>query len=107
MAPASSRWMLIMNPAESPPLACWKAPEILDSTPKHSKRSGNGASNLEQLGTSGHLLHSLTGGSDLEMDGERCFQLMDTDSPELFGRWVASWSDLVSFEVIALEKPSL
>lgn len=41
----------------------------------------------------------------LEKDGDRCFQLMETDTPELFEKWIASWSDLVSFEVIELEKP--
>jgi len=41
----------------------------------------------------------------LEKDGDRCFQLMETDSPEFFETWIASWSDLVSFEVIELEKP--
>lgn len=41
----------------------------------------------------------------LEKDGDRCFQLMETDSPDLFGKWIASWSDLVSFEVIELERP--
>lgn len=41
----------------------------------------------------------------LEKDGDRCFQLMETDSPELFETWTASWSDLVSFEVIELEMP--
>ena len=41
----------------------------------------------------------------LEKDGVRCFQLMETDAPELFEKWIASWSDLVSFEVIELEKP--
>jgi hypothetical protein len=41
----------------------------------------------------------------LEKDGDRCFQLMETDSPELFEMWITSWSDLVSFEVIELEKP--
>ena len=43
----------------------------------------------------------------LEKDGVRCFQLMETDAPELFEKWIASWSDLVSFEVIELEKPPL
>ena len=41
----------------------------------------------------------------LEKDGDRCFQLMETDSPDLFEKWIASWSDLVSFEVIELERP--
>ena len=39
----------------------------------------------------------------LEKDGDRCFQLMETDSPVLFDQWTASWSDLVSFEIIELE----
>jgi hypothetical protein len=41
----------------------------------------------------------------LEKDGDRCFQLMETELPELFEEWITSWSDLVSFEVIELEKP--
>jgi hypothetical protein len=39
----------------------------------------------------------------LEQKGDRCFQLMETDSPALFDQWTAAWSDLVSFEIIALE----
>lgn len=39
----------------------------------------------------------------LEKDGDRCFQLMKTDAPALFDQWMASWSDLVSFEIIELE----
>lgn len=39
----------------------------------------------------------------LEKHGDRCFQLMETDSPELFGQWMAAWRDLVSFEIIELE----
>jgi hypothetical protein len=31
---------------------------------------------------------------------ERCFQLMETDDPALIERWVASWADLVDFEVV-------
>jgi hypothetical protein len=30
----------------------------------------------------------------------RCFQLMETDDPSLFDRWIAHWSDLGSFEVV-------
>ena len=40
----------------------------------------------------------------LEKDGDRCFQLMETDSPGLFERWTNEWNDLVSFEVIELEE---
>jgi hypothetical protein len=39
----------------------------------------------------------------LEKDGDLCFQLMQTDLPELFNDWISQWRDLVSFEVIALE----
>ncbi len=39
----------------------------------------------------------------LEKDGDRCFQLMETDSPKLFKEWTRHWSDLVSFEIIPLE----
>jgi hypothetical protein len=38
----------------------------------------------------------------VEKDGDRCFQLMETDSPQLFAMWIEKWSDLVSFEVIEL-----
>jgi uncharacterized protein DUF3303 len=30
---------------------------------------------------------------------ERCFQLMETDDPNLINEWIANWSDLVEFEV--------
>ena len=38
----------------------------------------------------------------LEKEGDRCFQLMETDSPSLFEVWTSAWNDLVSFEVIEL-----
>jgi hypothetical protein len=44
----------------------------------------------------------------LEKEGDRCFQLMETDRPELLNEWMNEWKDLVSFEVVELEllKPS-
>jgi hypothetical protein len=39
----------------------------------------------------------------VEQDGDRCFQLMETDNPELFPAWTAAWNDLVAFEIVALE----
>jgi hypothetical protein len=30
----------------------------------------------------------------------RCFQLMETDDPELFDAWVAEWGDLADFEIV-------
>jgi hypothetical protein len=29
-----------------------------------------------------------------------CFQLMETEDPSLFERWIAEWSDLVEFEIV-------
>jgi uncharacterized protein DUF3303 len=31
---------------------------------------------------------------------DRCFQLMETDSPELLDAWRAQWEDLVDFDVL-------
>jgi hypothetical protein len=31
---------------------------------------------------------------------DRCFQLMETDDPSLFGAWMARWDDLAGFEVV-------
>ena len=42
----------------------------------------------------------------LERDGERCFQLMETQDPSLFQHWVKHWDDLVRFEFVEIgEKP--
>lgn len=42
----------------------------------------------------------------LEANGDRCFQLMETNDPALFDRWMESWKDLVSIEIAELgEKP--
>ena len=42
----------------------------------------------------------------LEKDGDRCFQLMETEDPCLFQLWAEKWKDLVNIEVIELgEKP--
>jgi hypothetical protein len=30
----------------------------------------------------------------------RCFQLMETDDPALFGAWTAEWDDLADFEIV-------
>jgi hypothetical protein len=40
----------------------------------------------------------------LEKDGDTCYQLMETDSPQLFDKWIEQWKDLVSFKVIELEE---
>lgn len=42
----------------------------------------------------------------LTEDGTRCFQLMETEDPELFNLWIEKWSDLVRFEIIpVLDSP--
>jgi len=42
----------------------------------------------------------------LEKEGDRCFQLMETDDPSLLEVWLEEWKDLVAMEVIELgEKP--
>ncbi len=33
-------------------------------------------------------------------DFDRCFQLMKTEDPELFRKWIKKWEDLVDFEII-------
>ncbi len=38
----------------------------------------------------------------VDLGYSRCFQLMRTDDPALIDRWIASWSDLVRFEVVAV-----
>lgn len=44
----------------------------------------------------------------LEKDGDRCFQLMETDDPSLFQVWSEKWKDLVAMEIVELgEKPKL
>ena len=42
----------------------------------------------------------------LAKEGDRCFQLMETEDRSLFDLWAESWKDLVRFEIIELgEKP--
>jgi hypothetical protein len=37
-----------------------------------------------------------------EQNLDRCFQLMETDDPTLFEAWLAQWSDLGEFEIVAV-----
>lgn len=36
----------------------------------------------------------------VDLEFERCFQLMETDDPALFAIWIREWADLAEFEVI-------
>jgi len=37
-----------------------------------------------------------------EVNGDRCFQLMECDDVPLFQQWVAHWNDSVDFEIVAV-----
>ena len=39
-------------------------------------------------------------GSWIRQDLTRCYQVMDTDDRRLLDAWIASWADLIAFEVI-------
>ncbi len=56
----------------------------------------------ERFRNKGRMLpHGLTYiDSWVERNGNRCFQLMETEDGELFDVWIATWSDLVDFEVV-------
>jgi hypothetical protein len=36
----------------------------------------------------------------IEATYDRCFQVMETDDPELFRTWTSQWDDLMDFEII-------
>ncbi len=38
----------------------------------------------------------------LEKDGDRCFQLMETDNVSLFDAWIENWKDLTAFEIVEI-----
>lgn len=43
----------------------------------------------------------------LTADDRVCYQLMETDDPTTFDKWIAHWDDLVEFEIIDLkDKPT-
>jgi Protein of unknown function (DUF3303) len=41
----------------------------------------------------------------VDVNNNRCFQLMECDDVRLFEKWVAHWNDLVEFEIVAV-RPS-
>lgn len=36
----------------------------------------------------------------MNLEGTRCFQLMETPDPQLLMKWVQSWIELIEFEII-------
>jgi hypothetical protein len=41
-------------------------------------------------------------GSWVELNYDRCFQLMECDDPRLFEQWMVRWQDLMEFEIVAV-----
>jgi len=41
-------------------------------------------------------------GSWIEVNFDRCFQLMECDDARLLQQWIARWSDLMEFEIVPL-----
>jgi hypothetical protein len=42
----------------------------------------------------------------VDMSVSKCFQLMKTDDRALLDKWIASWSDLVEFEIVQVQSSS-
>lgn len=40
----------------------------------------------------------------VDVNFERCFQLMECDDESLFHEWIAHWQDLVEFEIIPVRR---
>ena len=38
----------------------------------------------------------------VDLNFERCFQVMDAESVEILREWTANWDDLIDFEIIAV-----
>ena len=36
----------------------------------------------------------------IEVNFERCFQVMECDDPALLQQWIAQWGDLMEFEIV-------
>jgi hypothetical protein len=36
----------------------------------------------------------------IEVNFDRCFQLMECDDPRMFQQWVIRWHDLMDFEIV-------
>jgi len=36
----------------------------------------------------------------VDLNFERCFQMMEADDEALFGEWTANWNDVVDFEIV-------
>ena len=39
-------------------------------------------------------------GSWIEVNFDRCFQLMECDDARMFQEWIINWNDLIEFEIV-------
>ncbi|WP_299843714.1 DUF3303 family protein [uncultured Roseovarius sp.] len=72
-------------------------------------KTGSSAAVYQRFDEMGRMLPSGLSYLDswLSASDDACYQLMATDTPETFDKWIARWDDLVDFEVIELkEKPT-
>ena len=72
-------------------------------------RAGASAAVYARLQAQGRMLPSGLRYLDswLGADDATCWQLMETNEPETFDKWIAHWDDLVDFEVRELkQKPT-
>ena len=46
-------------------------------------------------------LHYLN--SWINKDNNICFQLMESNNPELFSKWLSNWEDLIDFEIYPID----
>lgn len=65
-------------------------------------RDGNAAAVYERSRERGRMLPDGLRYVDswVDVNFERCFQLMDCDDVDLFQQWTDQWKDLVDFEIV-------
>lgn len=69
-------------------------------------KQGHSAAVYERFETKGRMLPPGLSYCDswLSADDDVCYQLMKTENPDTFDKWIAHWDDLVEFEVIELKQ---
>ena len=40
----------------------------------------------------------------IDLNFERCFQVMETDNEALFKEWTENWKDLIEFEIVPVRR---
>ena len=69
-------------------------------------KSGDSAAVYDRFATKGRMLPPGLGYLDswLSASDDTCYQLMETDTPEKFDKWITHWDDLVDFEITELKE---